>query len=136
MNYIHICFFVMGLLAFFSCEEAGNNEGKQLYKIHCANCHGDMGEGLEALNPPLAQSDMLAKAGAGVACWIRNGLQGDIVVNGQKYEHQMPPMPQLSAIEITNILNYVHNSWGNKHKFITLEEVNTVLESCDVSDGN
>jgi ribosomal protein S9 len=85
---------------------------------------------LEALNPPLAKSDMLQNAGAGAACWIRKGLEGKIVVNGREFENAMPPNLRLSATEITNILNYIHNAWGNTHKFITLEEVNKVLEGC------
>lgn len=128
MKYYTVIFSIA--LLFTACS-GENQEGKALYQKHCANCHGDQGEGLEQLNPPLANSDMLKAAGPGAACWIQNGLHGPIVVNGQNFEHVMPPMPQLSAIEIVNILNYVNNSWGNKRIFITLEEINKVLENCN-----
>lgn len=130
-----VIFFIFSLLTllFFSCgntNEKTYNEGAQLYKKHCSNCHGDDGTGLEALYPPLAKSDMLEALGVSAACVIRNGLKGEIMVNGVKFETGMEPIKNLSAIEITNILNYIHNAWGNKRAYIQLNEVETVLESC------
>ena len=127
---IPIC--ILFLIAFInSCSnEATYAEGKALYDRHCLNCHMEDGKGLGELYPPLAGADMLKASGAGAACWIRNGLNGPIKVNGVEYDNVMTPNNKLSAIEITNILNYVNNAWGNKRDFITLEDVTTALESC------
>ena len=127
------CFFYyfFCLSTLYACSEKTNYpEGKQLYDSHCASCHGKQGEGLESLIPPLAAADMLQNNSASVACWIRKGLVGKILVNGKEFENAMPPNERLSNTEITNIINYVQNAWGNKHKFITLEEVNQVLKNC------
>jgi mono/diheme cytochrome c family protein len=130
--YIERFFFVFFCLStLYACSEKTNYpEGKQLYELHCASCHGKQGEGLESLIPPLAAADMLQNNAVEVACWIRKGLEGKILVNGKEFENAMPPNERLSNTEITNIINYVQNAWGNKHKFITLEEVNQVLKNC------
>ena len=130
--YIERFFFVFFCLStLYACSEKTNYpEGKQLYELHCASCHGKQGEGLESLIPPLAAADMLQNNADEVACWIRKGLVGKILVNGKEFENAMPPNERLSNTEITNIINYVQNAWGNKHKFITLEEVNQVLKNC------
>ena len=106
-------------------------EGAQLYQTHCSNCHMEDGTGLEALYPPLAKADWLQQVDVGAACIIRNGMEDPIVVNGIRYEMPMPPQPQLSAVEITNILNYIHNAWGNKREqYISLPEVEAALQGC------
>ena len=105
-------------------------EGAQLYQQHCSNCHMEDGQGLEALYPPLAQSDWLETVGVSAACVVRNGLKGAIVVNGVEYGMAMPAQEKLSAVEITNILNYIHNAWGNERAFISLSEVEKTLEAC------
>ncbi len=122
------------LLIFFSlsCEHSTRtyNEGAVLYKKHCENCHMSDGTGLEALYPPLAKSDMLINLDINTACIIQNGLQGKIVVNSVEYETGMDPIKELSAVQITNILNYIHNAWGNKRDFIQLDQVKKVLDDC------
>ncbi len=127
----NIILWLLLLLSLGSCGGAGTyNEGKALYQQHCANCHMDEGQGLGELYPPLAGADMLSASGAGAACWIVNGLKGPIKVNGITYDHVMPANKRLSPIEITNILNYVNNAWGNQRDFITLDEVMAALEGC------
>ena len=118
-----------GILA---CGNTGEpyKEGAVLYKKHCAKCHMEDGTGLEALYPPLAGSDMLKSMDVAAACVLRNGLQGPLVVNGVHYDMEMPPMPQLSGVEITNLLNYVHNAWGNERAYISLDQVQASLERC------
>ncbi|AFC25726.1 c-type cytochrome [Saprospira grandis] len=119
------------LLGLFACEQPNAyGDGAMLYEKHCANCHGDQGEGLEELIPPLAQADALMQAGTAAACWVRYGLHGPILVNGQEFDNEMPENKALSAVEITNVLNYVRNSWGNKGEFLQLDQVQEQLLNC------
>ena len=104
--------------------------GERLYKTNCANCHMDNGVGLGALMPPLAGSDYLAKNRERIVCIIQNGLQDTIVVNGQTYAEQMPGNPQLSEIQITNIANYLFQSWGNQVPPLTFEDTQKALKDC------
>lgn len=120
------------LAGIMACGGEGQpyKEGAVLYKKHCENCHMEDGSGLEALYPPLADSDMLESMDVAAACVIRNGLQGQITVNGVQYDMEMPPMPQLSGVEIANLLNYIHNAWGNEREYIPLDKVQATLDRC------
>jgi len=113
-----------------SCEQQPYRMGERLYKVHCANCHMDGGEGLGALIPPLAGSDYLASNRNRLACMIRYGLKDTIVVNGKTYAEQMAPNDKLSDIQITNVVNYVLQSWGNQLPPLTFEEVEASLVKC------
>ncbi|BDS10328.1 c-type cytochrome [Aureispira anguillae] len=127
--YLSAFFLLLGI----SCSnpaEKTYNEGAILYQKHCENCHMEDGSGLEALYPPLAGADMLENMGVGAACIIKNGLKGKIIVNGVEFETGMEPIKGLSNVEITNIVNYIHNAWGNKRAFIQLNEVEKTLETC------
>lgn len=127
--------FCCGLLFYglFACGEQGQpyKEGAVLYTKHCENCHMENGEGLEELYPPLAGSDMLKSMDIAAACVLRHGLQGQITVNGVQYDMEMPAMPQLSGVEIANLLNYIHNAWGNERDYIGLDAVQATLDRCE-----
>jgi nitrite reductase (NO-forming) len=99
--------------------------GKTLYATYCQVCHQENGQGIEGAFPPLAKSDYLmadTKRAIGI---VKNGLQGEIVVNGKKYNNVMPAQP-LNDEQVSQVLNYVRNSWGNKGKIVTVAEVKTV----------
>ena len=102
--------------------------GKKLYTQHCANCHMENGDGLGTLMPPLKNADYLLKDVPGMAKVIVEGIQGEITVNGVKYVQPMPGNKNLNPTEITEILTYISNSWGNDHGGVALEEVNAVLK--------
>lgn len=132
MTYLRFIFVLLLCSKLFvACNSsAAYPEGKKLYELHCSGCHGNKGEGLEALIPPLANADMLQNSGIIVACWIKNGIEGKIIVNGIEYDNAMPANKRLSDIEIANILNFVLNSWGNQHNFINPQEVKKILTNC------
>ncbi len=113
-----------------ACEQNTYRDGEALYKTNCANCHMDDGRGLGALMPPLAGADYLEKERDKLPCIVIHGLADTIVVNGQVYGEKMPGVPTLSAIEVTNILNYINNAWGNQYGVFTLAEVRRLLEDC------
>jgi nitrite reductase (NO-forming)/hydroxylamine reductase len=51
------------------------------------------------------------------------GLQGEVTVNGQKFNSVMPAMTQLSDQQIADAVTYVLNSWGNKGGSVAVERV-------------
>lgn len=118
-----------------ACFTDRQNEGQRLYVTHCASCHGEQGEGLRRLMPPLAGSDYLTKHREALPCLIRQGQRGRIVVNGVTYDQVMPAHDDLTDSQITNILNYVHTAWGNQGGKHTISEVSQLLETCNGSDG-
>ena len=78
------------------------------------------------MNPPLAKSDYLIKNREASIRGIKFGQQGELTVNGKKYNSIMAPMG-LSDNEVADVMNYITNSWGNKNdKMITKEEVTKI----------
>jgi mono/diheme cytochrome c family protein len=122
--------FCLPLLSACTGVQNPYGEGEMLYKAKCANCHIEDGSGVGELVPPLAKADYLKTADLDVACIIRNGMKGKITVNGIVYESEMPPHNKLSEVEIANIVNYVHNAWGNRRDYIPLQQIKNKLADC------
>jgi cytochrome c553 len=98
--------------------------GKRLFSTLCATCHQPTGQGLPGRFPPLAGSDFLNADKQRAIKVLINGLQGEVVVNGQKFNNSMPRFP-LSDQDIASALTYVYNSFGNSGKEVTPDEVST-----------
>lgn len=96
--------------------------GKRLFVTMCATCHQAVGQGIANKYPPLAGSDFLNADKNQAIRILIHGKQGDIVVNGQKYDNVMPAFP-LSDDDIANALTYTYNNFGNSGKEVTPEEV-------------
>lgn len=96
--------------------------GSVLFTQNCAACHQPTGLGVPEVFPPLAKSDFLMADKKRSIQIVKHGLQGEIVVNGKKYNNVMPAV-SLTDEEKANVLTYVRNSWGNKGDAVTPEEV-------------
>lgn len=113
-----------------SCYTEQYVQGKRLYAAHCENCHMEDGNGLAKLIPPLANSDYLKNNQDKVACILRNGQNGIVEVNGITYDQEMPGK-KYTAVQITNITNYINNAWGNDYGVVKLEECTKSINTCD-----
>jgi nitrite reductase (NO-forming)/hydroxylamine reductase len=100
--------------------------GEDTYKVACVACHQPDGKGLAGAFPPLAGSDYLLKDRTRAIATVVHGKTGEIVVNKQKFDGVMPPMPQLSDAEIANVLTYIANSWGNKGWVVSATDVKAI----------
>ncbi len=118
------------LIALTACQDKPWHDGEWLYGKNCASCHGALGEGLGELIPPLAGSDYLAPNRDRLPCIVRRGLQDTIVVNGKQYAEPMAAVTKLTDTEITNLLNFINNSWGNQNGVYKLEEVRRIVSQC------
>ncbi len=87
--------------------------GKDVFTTNCMSCHMETGEGIEGAFPPLAKSDYLMADKKRSITQVLNGVTGEIKVNGKTYNGDMPAF-DLSDEEVSDVLNYVRNSWGNK----------------------
>jgi nitrite reductase (NO-forming) len=79
------------------------------------------GNGIEGVFPPLAKSDYLKDKNRLVKV-VTTGLRGPIVVNGVNYDGEMPAN-KLSDKQVSDVLNYVRNSWGNEAKAVLPAEI-------------
>ena len=109
------------------------SDGKWVYEQKCQTCHQADGQSLALMIPPLAGSDFLTKHKELIPCIIKHGIEEEIVVNGQKYNGIMYGIKDINEIDITNVINYINNSFGNNNGFTSLEEVQSYLEACDVT---
>jgi nitrite reductase (NO-forming) len=99
--------------------------GKKLFASICAACHQPTGKGLPNVFPPLAGSDYLNADKNRAIQTVIFGRQGQVVVNGLKFNNSMPSFP-LSDENIANVLTYVYNSFGNSGLDVTPQEVSAI----------
>jgi mono/diheme cytochrome c family protein len=124
-----------------SSSEMGHNDqvkmeqyvvaGEILYAQYCANCHQADGNGLAELYPPLNASDYLEENLESLSCIIKNGIQGEVVVNGVTYNQVMPGLGMLTDLEIAEISTFVANAWENDMGFIGVKDVTDQLKNCE-----
>jgi mono/diheme cytochrome c family protein len=96
--------------------------GQELYTVHCLACHQEKGEGIEDIYPPLAKSDYMMADKKRTIDQILHGVTGEIKVNGKIYNGEMSSF-DLNDQEVSDVANYIRNSWGNKSTAVTPSEV-------------
>jgi len=130
-------FSFMTLLAIFStgCEPPSPyQQGELLYTNFCSNCHMTDGEGLANLIPPMNHGAYLRGNHAKIACSIRNGVKGEIMIAGRKFDNEMEPVYPLNDVEITNVINYMLYMWGETDEYVSHKEIKGILDSCSIID--
>lgn len=104
--------------------------GRRLFAVTCTPCHQADGQGIPEKFPPLAASDFLNFDKNRAIKTLLNGRQGEIVVNGNRFNNIMPKFP-LTDEQIANVLTYVYSSFGNSGKEVTTDEVKTLRAGKD-----
>jgi len=104
--------------------------GKQLYDLHCQNCHNADGTGLNALIPPLTDTAFLKNNRNKLSCIIRHGLSDTISVNGILYSGVMPANHEMAEIDVAALVTYITNSFGNKQGLYDVSRAGTDLKNC------
>ncbi len=102
--------------------KASVTRGKDVYTTYCISCHMEQGEGLENVYPPLAKSDYLMADKKRSIEQILHGASGEIKVKGIIYNTEMLAV-DMTDQEVSDVLNYVRNSFGNKGDAVTPEQV-------------
>jgi len=96
--------------------------GRKIFTTICAACHQPTGRGVPNVFPPLAGSDFLNADKKRAIKIVINGRQGEIVVNGLKFNNSMPKFP-LTDHDIANVLTFVYASFGNSGIEVKADEV-------------
>jgi len=108
---------------------SGELDGVSLYTANCQSCHQENGEGLKGAFPPLKGSKVVLDENPEIMVnIIMNGYSGRIAEG-------FGPMPaigttnNLSAAEISAIMNHEKTSWGNNAKKVTTEEIQKLMDA-------
>ena len=110
-------------------------QGRRLFTSICAACHQPTGRGLPNVFPPLAGSDFLNADKNRAIQTVIFGRQGEVVVNGLKFNNSMPSFP-LNDQDIANVLTFVYNSFGNSGLEVTPEEVEALRSQRPIPSGS
>ena len=110
--------------------------GAAIYKSVCQTCHGNDGNGVASLAPPLNNSEWVTGDKDRLAAIVLYGLTGPVSVNGKLYKApeingDMPGIGQnkeFSNDDIAQILSFVRQSWNNKASKVSAEDVNVVRQ--------
>lgn len=100
-------------------------DGAQLYAANCQACHQPGGEGLLGAFPPLKGSKIVLDEDPTTLI--------NIIMNGYNAREEFGEMPavgklnNLSAAEITAIINHERTSWGNQATKIETQKVDEIL---------
>lgn len=94
--------------------------GGQLYEQHCAQCHGDAGEGAAGAYPPLAGHRAVTQSSPVNA--VQAILSGGFAPATQAHPrpYGMPPYrSQLNDDEVAAVASFIRQSWGNRAGEVT-----------------
>jgi nitrite reductase (NO-forming) len=131
-NFVLLSIALLISLSFFSFQKnppfdlkASMARGKEVYISYCVSCHLEQGEGTDGFYPPLAKADYLMADKKRSILQVLNGASGEMKVNGYIYNETMSSF-DLTDREVSDVLNYVRNSFGNKGEAVRPEEVKAV----------
>lgn len=97
--------------------------GEKVYETHCIACHLKNGTGIPGHYPPLSENPEVNGDKEYLISVMLYGLSGDKIIMGQRYNLVMVPHDFLTDDQISDVLTYIRNSWGNSAGRVTLQEV-------------
>ncbi len=107
--------------------KASMERGKTIYEAQCISCHMTEGKGLEGVFPPLVKTDYLNDKNRLIKVVVL-GVRGPMSINGVDYNGEMTGF-SLSDEQVSDVLNYIRNAWGNKSAPILPEEIQPALKA-------
>ena len=105
--------------------------GMSLFASTCQTCHGEDGNGIAALAPPLNNSEWVTGDRDKLIAIVLYGLTGPVKVNKKLYKSpeingDMPGLAHNKDITdetIAQVLSYIRKNWNNNASGITRDEV-------------
>ena len=87
------------------------SEGAEVYTAVCSACHQPGGVGIEGQFPPLLNNPNVQDTDY-METVIRNGLEGEIEVNGVTYNGRMPAFSTLPDDDVAAVIAYVQSGFA------------------------
>ena len=103
--------------------------GAKLYEQHCAQCHGDGGQGVANAYPALAGNRaVVMPQTANLVQMVLNGGYAP-ATQGNPRPFGMPPyVLVLSDSEVAEVLTHIRSSWGNQASSLSAFDVNRIRD--------
>ena len=101
--------------------------GAKLYDKHCAQCHGDTGQGVANAYPALAgnRAVLMAQSANLVQMVLNGGFAPATAGNPRPFG--MPPFVLLlDDNEVAAVLTHIRSNWGNQASAVSALEVNRI----------
>lgn len=102
------------------------NAGQKIYNTYCASCHQQNGLGDGNRFPPLVGAEQVTGDKGQLISILLKGLQGEISVKGKSYNDVMPAYNFLSDKELSELLTFVRERFGNGASPIRRDEVERI----------
>ena len=103
-------------------------DGKQLYNAKCVACHQSTGMGVAGVFPPVAASEWVLGDEKILTNILLHGVNGEMIVKGNKSNGAMPAWKSLSDDELAAVLTYIRSDWGNAAPPIKAETIKSQRE--------
>lgn len=105
--------------------QASITRGKSVYQEQCLSCHQADAGGVPGMNPPLIKTKYVLGDKPALIKVVLNGLSG-VEIDGEKFNGVMAPHPELTDLQIADVLTYLRNNFGNKASVVTPAQVKAV----------
>lgn len=119
-------FMLLVVLNSLQIDKVKMERGKKVYAQYCISCHQADGTGVPGLNPPLEGTSYVAGSKTRLIRVILKGMNTHEEIDGETYSNVMPPFNFLNDQQISDLLTYVRNSFGNKAIEVTAGDVKYV----------
>jgi mono/diheme cytochrome c family protein len=107
-------------------DNATMERGKKVYNAYCNTCHQVDGGGVPGLNPPLEKTSYVLGSKTKLIRVVLKGMNTHEEIDGEVYTNVMPPFNYLKDQQISDVLTYIRNSFGNKAIAVTPGDVKYV----------
>jgi mono/diheme cytochrome c family protein len=109
-------------------------KGGKVFTTICQTCHGNDGEGVQSLAPPLNRSNWVTGNPDNFSRIVLYGLTGPVDVNGKTYKApeingDMPGIggsDEFNDEDIAQLMSFIRNAWGNKASNVKAADVQKI----------
>jgi cytochrome c553 len=109
--------------------EVPSGRGPTLYRQHCADCHGDRGEGVTGAYPALAGNRRVTAASPQnlIAVVLAGGFAPATAANPRP--HGMPPFSHLLDDDaVAAVVSHIRGAWGNAASPVGMTQVRNLRQ--------
>src|SRR5690606_41251839 len=105
--------------------------GAYIYEVYCGTCHQRNGRGASGRFPPLAKASWVTGDKNLLISIVLKGMEGPIEVDGVRDNGTMPQHSFLTDDEVSTVLTYIRQNFGNEASAVSAAEVAAVRKTLE-----